>query len=164
MMPLSLEQIAGDNVLEEYWEACPIMGNQFMQARRYSQAHEQYSEAMTIATRLLSDDSCYSSKPKGVHLYVVSCQNLSDSFIVLDQRRTAERMIQKACSEMIRRMNNAALPMEFRVEASKALRAASFEAYRFYHEQEQPEQAENTLQAAIAQAQIFLNGRSHRSG
>jgi tetratricopeptide (TPR) repeat protein len=155
-MSLSVQQIAGDRVLEESWEAYTISGNQFMQASQFSQAHEQYFEAMAIAACLLSDNGCYHSKPKVVHLYVVSCQNLSDSFMALDQSKPAKRMVEQACSEMIRLMNNTALPMEFRVEASKALKAASFEAYRFYYEQEQLDQAEKTIQAAIAQSQIFF--------
>lgn len=162
-MSLSLEQIAGGNVLEEHWEACTVMGNQFMQARQYSQAHKQYLGAMAISTRLLSDTSdC--PKSEVVHFYVVSCQNLSDSFMALDQGKTAERMVQQACSEMIRLMNNTALPMEFRVEASRALRVASFEAYRFYRQQELLDQAEGIMQTAIAQAQTFLQGRSRSSG
>ncbi len=149
--------------LQDSYEACELQwqlytkaGNQQMQANLYQEAQQTYQQAMKLAQLMLEEAKSNAIHPDAIHPYVVSCHNLTDCWLNLNEFPQAEQAVRQAFDQVIQVMTNQSLPHSLRLEAFKALKVVSFEIDRFYRTLNQTAQAEEFFERAIALAQEFL--------
>lgn len=141
---------------ELQWQLYTKAGNQRMQANLYREAQQAYQQALQLAHLLLEEAKINTTHPDAIHPYVVSCHNLTDCWLNLNDISQAEKVIQQAFDQVIQIMTDRSLPNPLRLEAFKALKAVSFEIDSFYRSLNQVAQAEELFERSIALAQEFL--------
>ena len=141
---------------ELQWKLYTKAGNHRMQENLYLEAQQAYNQALELAHLLLEEAKSSNSHSDAIHPYVISCHNLADSWLNLENVQQAEMVLQQAFHQVIQVMNNGGLPESLRLEAFKALRAVSFEMDRFYRKLNQVAQAEEAFERATILAQDFL--------
>jgi hypothetical protein len=80
---------------DPYWQKWTQSGNALSRQCQHEAAQAAYLEARTIAESLLPT-AAQAENPHAIHLYVISCHNLSDSFLCQGQTTEAELMLLKA--------------------------------------------------------------------
>ena len=138
------------------WQLYTKAGNQRMQANLYQEAQFAYQQALNLANSLLEEAKHTATHPDAIHPYVVSCHNLADCFLGMEDAQQAQAILQQAYTETINTMNQSNFSMELRFEALKALKMVSYQMHKFYQEQNQVADAQKVMQDAIAQGKVFL--------
>jgi tetratricopeptide (TPR) repeat protein len=148
---------------ELQWQLDTKAGNQQMQVNLYFEAQQYYERALELACLLLEEAKNSSIRPDTIHLYVISCHNLADSWLNLGKMQQAEMVLQQGFDQVIQTMNDVSLSNKLRLEAFKALKMVSFEMDSFYRQQNQVARAEQIFERAITLARDFLAqfNRSH---
>jgi tetratricopeptide (TPR) repeat protein len=141
---------------ELQWQLYTKAGNQRMQANLYHEAQQAYDRALKFAEWLLEEARNQAMYPDAIHPYVVSCHNLADCYLTLENVQQAEMILRQAFDRVIGIMTNECSPNPHKLEAFKALKAVSFEINSFYRKLDQVTQAEEFFERSIALAQDFL--------
>ena len=141
---------------EWQWQLYTQAGNERMQVNFYLEAKQAYNQAMELARLLLEEAKNTNHHSEAIHPYVVSGQNLADSWFNLGDVPQAEMVLQQVFNQVKMVMTNKCFPSPLRLEAFKALGAVSCEIDGFYRTQNQIPQAEEALARAITLAEDFL--------
>ena len=141
---------------ELQWQIYTKTGNQRVQSNSYHEAHQAYCRALELAELLLEEAKNNATHPDAIHPYVVSCHNLADNWLILENVQQAEMILRQAFDRVIGMMTDEGLPNPHKLEVFKALKAVSFEINSFYRKLDQVTQAEEFFERSIALAQDFL--------
>lgn len=153
MMELSQDSY---EVCELQWQFYTKAGNQQMQANLYPKAQQYYSRALELAHLLLKEAQRDSVHPDAIHPYVVSCHNLAESWLKLDDAQQAEMILCQVFNRVSQILADGDSPNPLRLEALKALKAVSYEMEHFYRSLDRLDRAKEMFERANAVAETFL--------
>ena len=153
MMELSQDSY---EVCELQWQFYTKAGNEQMQAHLYQKAQQYYSRAQELAHLLLEEAQRDRTHPDAIHPYVVSCHNLADSWLKLDDAQQAEMILCQVFNRVSQILTDGDLPNPLRLEALKALKAVSYEMEHFYRSLDRVDRAREMFDRANTVAEKFL--------
>lgn len=80
--------------IEDYWKTLTVSGNDFFYTGNFEQALSVYQEALYRAEVLSNHRSdCSEHKIPFMQLYIICCNNLSNTYIKLGKLKDAEKSI-----------------------------------------------------------------------
>jgi hypothetical protein len=141
---------------DPYWQKWTQSGNALSRQCQHEAAQAAYLEARTIAESLLPT-AAQAENPHAIHLYVISCHNLSDSFLCQGQTTEAELMLLKAHRMASQIMSDSTLPPTFRIEGMNALKLVLMQVVDFYQRLNQPSADEDLYHRSVSQMIQFLS-------
>ncbi|MBD1420982.1 tetratricopeptide repeat protein [Sphingobacterium chuzhouense] len=82
--------------IESYWEQLTLSSNELFQNRKFKQALAGYKEALYRA-EVMNDhrEACLRLEIPYMQLYIISCNNLSNTYIELGQLPEAENLLKR---------------------------------------------------------------------
>ncbi len=138
------------------WQMHIECGNANMQSGLYPQAQAAYLRAMEVAEKLLSQALSQRNDVDAIHGFVISCQNLAESYCVMGAEKEAERLLLRAHQKALELMEMENLSIPYKAEAYRAFQATLMELVEFYRRTERHEKMAETITESKLYAQNFL--------
>ncbi|BAZ05636.1 hypothetical protein [Calothrix sp. NIES-3974] len=138
------------------WQMHIECGNANMQSGRYPQAQAAYLRAMEVAEKLLSQALSQRNDMDAIHGFVISCQNLAESYCIMGAEKEAERLLLRAHQKALELMEMDNMSIQFRAEAYRAFQATLIELVEFYRRTECHEKMAEKITESKLSAHNFL--------
>lgn len=108
--------------IESYWQTLTVSSNSLFDDGDFKQALSGYKEALYRAEVLNNNISkCLSLKIPFIQVYIISCNNLANTYIALGKDEKAEKMLKRSVHFILHLTNNRNLnKIELQAELKKA--------------------------------------------
>lgn len=142
---------------DPHWQNYTKQGNKQMGKSRYLLACQSYLCALELAESLLNHAKSKLDNPDAIHLYIISCNNLADSYREVKNWQESETYLLKAYDAALEIMNGKSFPLQFKIEAYRGLRINLGHLVDFYRKIGQDSKMQEIIAQTQSQTLDFLN-------
>lgn len=111
------------NHIEKYWQTLTVSSNEFFKKRNFNKALSGYKDALYRAEVLNNNISdCIRLKTSFVQVYIISCNNLANTYEELGMKEEAESLLKRVVYYLLHLATNKKLNIgELQSELKRAM-------------------------------------------